>query len=254
MKTKTAAIITVLVLAAFAFSSQAFAQKKIQFTTPLNKNISPITGWTREHIEEAFFVLMNGIVSSASEGGARQRIDGQRSHHGLLADELEGFRVHFLWPAHGCTAVRWENSPTRAKPPTSPDSINEAFWPAPIRKIQNTGAISKTSRNTFANARPWAGRSACRRHTFGTPSPMPKKTGRRLFVPMHEGKVLSEQLVVVQRDYERGAKKTRNAVLSGADRQESEILRRHVHRRRMVQDGKLNRIDYYNAWDSSTIT
>jgi hypothetical protein len=38
-----------------------------------------------------FFALMKGIVESASPGGARQRIPGPRSHHGLLADELEGF-------------------------------------------------------------------------------------------------------------------------------------------------------------------
>ena len=89
-------IIAVLILSAVIFSPKAFAQKKLRFTTPPDKNFSPITGWTREHIEEAFFVLMNGIVSSASEGGARQRIAGQRSHHGQLADELEGFSRSFI--------------------------------------------------------------------------------------------------------------------------------------------------------------
>jgi hypothetical protein len=65
--------------------------KKLTLKTPLDKKISPITGWTRKHWEEVFFNLMKGIVDSASPGCARQRIDGPRSHHGLLADELEGF-------------------------------------------------------------------------------------------------------------------------------------------------------------------
>ncbi len=63
--------------------------KKLSLTTPLDPKGSPITGWTRQHWEEVFFNLMKGIVDSASPAGARQRIPGPRSHHGLLADELE---------------------------------------------------------------------------------------------------------------------------------------------------------------------
>jgi hypothetical protein len=65
--------------------------KKLTLKTPLNRSLSPITGWTRQHWEEVFYALMKGIVDSASPAGARQRIPGPRSHHGLLADELEGF-------------------------------------------------------------------------------------------------------------------------------------------------------------------
>ncbi len=53
--------------------------------------LSPLTGWTRKHWEEVFRALMKAIVASASPACARQRIPGPRSHHGLLADELEGF-------------------------------------------------------------------------------------------------------------------------------------------------------------------
>lgn len=70
--------------------------KKLIFTQPYDYNLAPFTGWTRKHWEEAFFVLMKGIVDSASEGGARQRIPGPRSHHGLLADEMEGFSRSFI--------------------------------------------------------------------------------------------------------------------------------------------------------------
>jgi hypothetical protein len=65
--------------------------RKLDLKTPLDLETSPITGWTRGHWEEAFFSLMKPIVDSASPGGARQRIPGPRSHHGQLADELEGF-------------------------------------------------------------------------------------------------------------------------------------------------------------------
>ncbi len=65
--------------------------KKLNLTQPLDYTASPISGWSRRHWEETFFVLMKAIVDSASPGGARQVIPGQRSHHGRLADELEGF-------------------------------------------------------------------------------------------------------------------------------------------------------------------
>ena len=65
--------------------------KKLTLHTPFDRTRSPITGWTRRHWEEIFRTLMTGIVDSASPGCARQRIPGPRSHHGLLADELEGF-------------------------------------------------------------------------------------------------------------------------------------------------------------------
>lgn len=70
--------------------------KRLEFTEPYDYNLSPISGWTRKHWEEAFYVMMKGIIDSASPGGARQRIPGQRSHHGLLADELEGFSRSFI--------------------------------------------------------------------------------------------------------------------------------------------------------------
>ncbi len=65
--------------------------KTMTITTPLDPSTASITGWTRRHWEEAMFVLMRGIVDSASPGNARQRIPGPRSHHGQVADELEGF-------------------------------------------------------------------------------------------------------------------------------------------------------------------
>ncbi|HMB00665.1 MAG TPA: DUF2264 domain-containing protein, partial [Spirochaetota bacterium] len=70
--------------------------KTIKFNTPFNYSLSRYSGWTREHYEELFCFLMRGIIKNSSPAGARQRIPGQRSHHGLLADELEGFTRAFI--------------------------------------------------------------------------------------------------------------------------------------------------------------
>ncbi len=83
--------------------------KKLQYSTPFDFNHSPYSGWTRAHWEESFFGLMKGIVASASPGGARQRIPGPRSHHGQLADELEGFTRSFIM------AGSWLNSSKSGK-------------------------------------------------------------------------------------------------------------------------------------------
>src|SRR3954471_24126579 len=72
-------------------ASYSRAMRRLSLTTPLDYHGSPLSGWTRRHWEEVFYNLMKAIVNSASPGGARQRIPGPRSHHGQLADELEGF-------------------------------------------------------------------------------------------------------------------------------------------------------------------
>ncbi len=77
-------------------NQSAHLDSKLKFSQPYNNQLSPLSGWTREHIEESFFILMKGIVDSASKDGARQRILGPRSHHGLLADEMEGFSRSFI--------------------------------------------------------------------------------------------------------------------------------------------------------------
>lgn len=70
--------------------------KRVRFKTPFNYKKSAITGITRDHWLEAFYTLEKGIIDNASPECARQRIPGPRSHHGLLADELEGFTRSFI--------------------------------------------------------------------------------------------------------------------------------------------------------------
>lgn len=70
--------------------------KPMDFSTPWDFSRSSYSGWTRSHWEEAFQRMFAAIHRSASPSGARQRLPGPRSHHGLLADELEGFTRSFI--------------------------------------------------------------------------------------------------------------------------------------------------------------
>ena len=62
---------------------------RLNLTSSLDFEASPMTGWTRRHWEEAFLALMKGIVDSASEGGARQQYD--RNHNRKLGSHNPSF-------------------------------------------------------------------------------------------------------------------------------------------------------------------
>jgi len=70
--------------------------KTLEFQLPYNFDQAPLSGWTRSHWEEAFYQMMIAIMNSASPEGARQQLPGPRSHHGLDADEVEGFSRSFI--------------------------------------------------------------------------------------------------------------------------------------------------------------
>lgn len=73
--------------------------KRPGLTVPWNYAVSGISGWTRAHWEESAEILLSAIIDGASPGCARQVIPGPRSHHGRLADELEGFTRSFIMAA-----------------------------------------------------------------------------------------------------------------------------------------------------------
>jgi hypothetical protein len=73
--------------------------KRLALITPFDFNSSAISGWTRKHWEESFMRLWAPITRSASPHKARQFIPGPRSHHGRVADELEGFTRSFIMAA-----------------------------------------------------------------------------------------------------------------------------------------------------------
>ena len=81
----------------------------IYMTTPTDFASAPETGWTRAHWLEMFGELICPIIDNASPRKARQIIPGQRSHHGRLADELEGFTRSFImagpWLAQAASPV-----------------------------------------------------------------------------------------------------------------------------------------------------
>ncbi|MFO7781102.1 MAG: DUF2264 domain-containing protein [Spirochaetia bacterium] len=68
----------------------------VAIATPHDFQSASETGWTRAHWLEMFSELIVPIIDNASAGRARQIIPGQRSHHGRLADELEGFTRSFI--------------------------------------------------------------------------------------------------------------------------------------------------------------
>jgi len=70
--------------------------RRIRFSTPYDYTVSRYSGFTRDHYEEIFRELTAAIIDNASPGCARQLIPGPRSHHGRLADELEGFTRSFI--------------------------------------------------------------------------------------------------------------------------------------------------------------
>lgn len=73
--------------------------RRLDLGTPWDFQSCPYSGWTRDHWEEAFRRMWAPLTASASPGKARQRIPGPRSHHGPLADELEGFSRGFILAA-----------------------------------------------------------------------------------------------------------------------------------------------------------
>ena len=70
--------------------------QRVPFTTPYDYTLSPESGWTRQHWVQMFEALIVPVIDNASPGKARQLIPGPRSHHGRVADELEGFTRTFI--------------------------------------------------------------------------------------------------------------------------------------------------------------
>ncbi len=70
--------------------------RRINFEAPYDYSASQYSGFTRAHYDEIFCELIGAIIDNASPGAARQLIPGPRSHHGRLADELEGFTRSFI--------------------------------------------------------------------------------------------------------------------------------------------------------------
>ena len=59
--------------------------------------LSPYTGWTRQHWEEIYKILIQGIRNFASPGNAFIKFPGKTSSNGELSDCIEGYaRTSFM--------------------------------------------------------------------------------------------------------------------------------------------------------------
>jgi hypothetical protein len=73
--------------------------KRIRYDTPLDFQISSLTGLTRTHYEETIRVLLRGISQYVSPGYARFRLPEINNHPHSITDEVEGFARSFLMAA-----------------------------------------------------------------------------------------------------------------------------------------------------------
>ncbi|MEU9451828.1 DUF2264 domain-containing protein [Streptomyces sp. NPDC048277] len=64
-----------------------------------DRELSPITGWTRDHWENMADRLLDGLLPYASPKFAQYRLPGRASHSGEWSDGLEGFARSFLLAA-----------------------------------------------------------------------------------------------------------------------------------------------------------
>ena len=223
--------------------------KKLRLKTKLNFSVSPLTGWTRKHWEEIFFSLMKGIIDSASPGCARQIIPGPRSHHGLIADELEGFtRSMFM-------AGPWLNSSVEGKFVWNGFKVDVAdFYRKGILAGTNSrhpeywGIILDRSQHLVEMASLSWGLYLSKNLIWNNFSESEKRqVSNYLFqctkVKYHKNNWLLFNVIV-------------NSVLKKLERpysQEQIDLNLKVCEKMYLgggwyKDGKVNRIDYYNAW------
>lgn len=221
----------------------------MKFQKPFDYTVSPYSGWTRSHWEELFFTLMQGIVHSASPGGARQIISGPRSHHGQLADEMEGFtRSMFMagpWLYHSPEGVFTYNGETtdvaafyRRGILAGTDPNHPEYWGDIVDYAQHLVEMASLSWMLYLS----------KRHIWEKFSQDEKKqVADYLFqctkVAYHQNNWLLFNVVT-------------NAVLKKlgmpyAQEQIDQNLQACNHMylgQGWYRDGNVNRIDYYNAW------
>ncbi|HSK89356.1 MAG TPA: DUF2264 domain-containing protein [Anaerolineales bacterium] len=221
----------------------------LRFQTPFDFSASHYSGWTRLHWEEAFQTLMRGLVHSASPGGARQRIPGPRSHHGQLADELEGFtRSMFMagpWLHHSPEGIFTRRGETvdvgafyRAGILTGTNPNHPEYW----------GDITDYAQHLVEMAALSWGLYLSRLHTWDKfTAAEQKQVANYLFqctqVAYHQNNWLLFNTIT-------------NAVLKklGMPYSQEQIDRNlqacdHMYMGEgWYRDGSVNRIDYYNAW------
>ncbi len=216
---------------------------------PFNYNESGITGWTKKHWEETFFVLMKGIFESSSPYNARQRIPGPRSHHGLLADELEGFTRSFImagpWLSQSNDGRYQYKGETvevadfyRKGIMAGTDSKNPEYWGDIVDFSQHLVECASLSWSLFIS----------RKHIWDKYSEKEKKQVAGYLHQCTRAKYHNNNWLLFN--------VVTNTVLKklGMPYEQSQIDENIKACEGMYigegwyRDGKLNRLDYYNAW------
>lgn len=221
----------------------------LHFQTPPDYAASPLSGWTRRHWEEAFFTLMHGIIHSASPGGARQRIPGPRSHHGQLADELEGFtRSMFMagpWLHHSPQGVFTHRGETvnvgafyRRGILAGTDPENPEYWGQVVDYAQHLVEMAALSWGLYIS----------RRHTWDKFTPAEQQqVAAYLFqctqVTYHPNNWLLFNVITNSVLKKLGMPYSQEQIDTNLQACDHMYMGEGWYR-----DGNVNRIDYYNAW------
>lgn len=223
--------------------------QRIEFETPFDYALSPYSGWTRSHWEEAFFVLMRAIVRSASPGFARQKIPGPKRSYGLAADEFEGFARSFImagpWLALSNTgAFEYKGEVTdvgrfyRKGILAGTDPDHEEYW----------GEFGDYSPHLVQCASLTWALYLSRRHTWNHFSDTKKRQVADYLYQCTKAKYWNNNWLLFNVVTNAGLKKlgmpfSQRQIDENMKACESMYLGQGWYR-----DGELNRIDYYNAW------
>ena len=223
--------------------------KRLALQTPFDFEASAISGWARQHWDESFKRLWAPLTRSASPHKARQYIPGPRSHHGQVADELEGFTRSFIMAAPWLSTSAADGYELdgeqydvagfyRAGILAGTDPANPEYWGAPVDYAQHLVEMASLAWGLWqSRERIWerfsdAGRAQVASYLLACTQ-----------VKYHENNWLLFNVVT-------------NAVLKRLDMpfNQEQIDINLVFCEGMYlgdgwyQDGNVPRIDYYNAW------
>ena len=222
---------------------------RLELETPYDYESAALSGWTRTHWDEAFRRLWAPLTLSASPNKARQYISGPRSHHGQLADELEGFTRSFIMAASWLSTSAADGFDLageyfdvagfyRAGILAGTDPSNPEYWGDPVDFAQHLVEMASLSWGLWqSRSRIWERFSEAERKQVAA---YLRACTR---VRYHENNWLLFNVVT-------------NAVLKrlGQSFSQEQIDTNLVFCERMYigdgwyQDGDVPRIDYYNAW------
>lgn len=210
---------------------------------------SPESGWTRDHWEEMFADLIVPVIDNGSPGKARQIIPGPRSHHGRLADELEGFTRSFImaapWLATASSpVVRSADGPRDVAGFYAEGILNGTnpkhpeYWGDIVDYAQHLVEMASLAWGLFASRSTiWDGFSAADK----------KQVAGYLYqctaVAYHQNNWLLFNVVTNAVLKRLGMPFRQDQIDANIDACEHMYIGSGWYR-----DGSINRIDYYNAW------